>query len=92
MENMREKLKDMEDQFRKSNIFLAGIPERTENTREKNYQRKGKSFQIEGARTMNEKLTHSRHIIMKFQYQIQRVSYKLQREENCSVKNKKESD
>ena len=46
MENMREKLKDMEDQFRKSNIFLAGIPERTENTREKNYQRKGKSFQI----------------------------------------------
>ena len=33
---MREKLKDVEDYFRKSNIFLAEIPETAENVRDKN--------------------------------------------------------
>ena len=38
--NMRETLKDMEDPFRTSSICLAGIPERVETVKEKNYQRK----------------------------------------------------
>lgn len=46
MENIREKLKDMQDQFRKPNIYLAIIPKRTGNMRERNYQRKDKNFQI----------------------------------------------
>lgn len=46
MENIREKLKDMRDQFRKPNIYLAIIPKRTGNMRERNYQRKDKNFQI----------------------------------------------
>ena len=37
---MRETLKDMEDPFRTSSICLAGIPERIETAKEKNYQRK----------------------------------------------------
>lgn len=46
MENIRAKLNDMQDQFRKTSTYLAIIPKRTENTRKRNYQRKDKSFQI----------------------------------------------
>lgn len=49
MENMRENLKDMLDQFSKSNIYLAGIPERTENMKGKIIKGKRRVFKLEEA-------------------------------------------